>query len=257
MKRWWTTSWYTVGVFITPATSRPPRFRWNSRAPPLASAIRWRARRIEPTWRGDHGKPFFGFIFDPEAEGQADPADLRGGARAPDASSAGRRSSISVTARSSRDKRIDTRISTPLFNLPLRAIASGDPPTSLAQRNLLRHQTWSFRPGSESPTRCGSRRCAPQDLGELAGYGLGLERSTPLWYYILKEADLIGGGQHLGPVGGRIVGEVLLGLLETDRDSFCGQNPTRHDVAALPALGELPDGRSPKFAGEDPASRGQ
>jgi hypothetical protein len=40
-----------------------------------------------------------------------------------------------------RNKLIDTKISTPLFNLPLATIASGDPPTALPQRNLLRHVT--------------------------------------------------------------------------------------------------------------------
>ena len=28
------------------------------------------------------------------------------------------------------------------------------------------------------------------------------------------------GGRHLGPVGGRIVGEVFIGLLQLDRDSY-------------------------------------
>ena len=36
------------------------------------------------------------------------------------------------------------------------------------------------------------------------------------------------GGDHLGPVGGRLVGEVILGLLERDKDSYLhnsNQNP--------------------------------
>jgi hypothetical protein len=45
------------------------------------------------------------------------------------------------------------------------------------------------------------------DLKELKGYRLGFERSTPLWYYVLKEAEVMEGGLHLGPVGGRIVEE--------------------------------------------------
>ncbi len=54
------------------------------------------------------------------------------------------------------------------------------------------------------------------DLDELHGYGLGLERSTPLWYYVLKEAELVEDGLRLGPVGGRLVGEVVVGLLQSD-----------------------------------------
>ena len=38
-----------------------------------------------------------------------------------------------------------------------------------------------------------------------------LKAHTPLWYYILREAQVKGNGEHLGPVGGRIVAEVLVG----------------------------------------------
>lgn len=51
--------------------------------------------------------------------------------------------------------------------------------------------------------------------------------NTPLWFHILREAKFYGatgpsreaacmGGQHLGPVGGRIVAETLIGLLWLD-----------------------------------------
>jgi hypothetical protein len=51
-----------------------------------------------------------------------------------------------------------------------------------------------------------------------------LEQDTPLWYYLLREAAL-GGGNRLGPVGGRIVAEVLIGLLSGDPQSFLRQQP--------------------------------
>ena len=57
------------------------------------------------------------------------------------------------------------------------------------------------------------------DLGELAPLGVGFEHSAPLWYYVLKEAEVVADGLHLGPVGGRIVPEVFLGLLQTDPGS--------------------------------------
>src|SRR5262249_37418417 len=50
-------------------------------------------------------------------------------------------------------------------------------------------------------------------------------RTTPLWYYILKEAELICQGQTLGPVGGRIVAEVFIGLLVGDAFSFLNVAP--------------------------------
>jgi Animal haem peroxidase len=43
---------------------------------------------------------------------------------------------------------------------------------------------------------------------------------APLWFYILKEAEIVGRGRELGPVGGRIVAEVLVGLLQKDLNSY-------------------------------------
>ncbi|MDQ3649485.1 MAG: heme peroxidase family protein [Acidobacteriota bacterium] len=42
---------------------------------------------------------------------------------------------------------------------------------------------------------------------------------TPLWYYVLKEADL-NGGSRLGPVGSRIVAETLVGLIRKSPHSI-------------------------------------
>jgi hypothetical protein len=50
-----------------------------------------------------------------------------------------------------------------------------------------------------------------------------LHTQTPLWYYILKEAQIKGGGQHLGPVGSTIVAEVLVGLVHGDHQSYLWQ----------------------------------
>lgn len=62
-----------------------------------------------------------------------------------------------------------------------------------------------------------------QELPELND--LGLQNRTPLWYYILREAEILGGGSLLGPVGGRIVAEVVVGLLQGDRLSFLRAEP--------------------------------
>ena len=44
----------------------------------------------------------------------------------------------------------------------------------------------------------------------------GLHTQTPLWYYILKEAEVRKDGERLGPVGARIVAEVFVGLVHGD-----------------------------------------
>ena len=52
-----------------------------------------------------------------------------------------------------------------------------------------------------------------------------LERSTPLWFYILKEAEVLEGGTRLEPVGSRIIGEVFISLLKADKTSFLAAEP--------------------------------
>ncbi|HYE45403.1 MAG TPA: hypothetical protein VEA44_06480 [Caulobacter sp.] len=43
---------------------------------------------------------------------------------------------------------------------------------------------------------------------------------TPLWFYVLKEAEELNGGARLGPLGTRIVAETLVGLAVNDPDSY-------------------------------------
>jgi hypothetical protein len=43
---------------------------------------------------------------------------------------------------------------------------------------------------------------------------------TPLWYYVLREAAVLGGGNQLGPVGGRIVAETFVRMLKRDASSY-------------------------------------
>jgi Animal haem peroxidase len=49
---------------------------------------------------------------------------------------------------------------------------------------------------------------------------IGFEQDTPLFYYVLKEAELTGEGLILGPIGSHIVSEVLQGALEADPDGY-------------------------------------
>jgi hypothetical protein len=213
--------------------------------------------------------PFFGMIFDAAGEGQTDPVDLRGGARA-------RRRFIGwqtffdfglleadgVNRAVKPNKLIDTRISTPLFHLPVRAIPGLETTiVSLPQRNLLRQVTWGLPSGQNIASAMEVPALSTRDLSELRdvmGYR-GLDESTPLWYYVLKEAEVMAGGAQLGPVGGRIVGEVIIGLLQLDRDSYFWERGWR---PTLPTSGGRVTGNFRMvdfltFAGVDPASRGQ
>jgi len=231
------------------------------------AAYRFGHSLVRPSYRANLGAdlpgrrddlpPFFGFVFDaaiPETE--PDPDDLRGGHRACRRFVGWQTFFEFGDGEVKRNKRIDTLISTPLFHLPLGAIASHDLPTALPQRNLLRHLTWQLPSGQAIAAATGVPALAPADLDDLAVFGLGLDRSTPLWFYILREADLVADGRHLGPVGGRIVGEVILGLLRSDPSSFLVREP-----GWQPAFGAHSDEFSMvdflRFARVDPVSRGR
>jgi hypothetical protein len=119
-------------------------------------------------------------------------------------------------------KAIDTKLSTPLLNLPF---PSGTPedPKSLATRNLLRHLTFGLPSGQDVARAMKLEPLHPEELDDLRE--LGFDYRTPLWFYILKEAELREGGARLGPTGGRIVGEVLIGLLQGDHLSYLRADP--------------------------------
>src|SRR5438034_8884198 len=64
------------------------------------------------------------------------------------------------------------------------------------------------------------------ELAELQTIRPSFVESTPLFYYILKEAELREDGLRLGAVGARIVAEVFIGLLQLDPDSYFSVQPT-------------------------------
>jgi hypothetical protein len=82
----------------------------------------------------------------------------------------------------------------------------------------------------------------PLDAEEVGLATLGWRQETPLWYYVLREAHALEDGNRLGPVGGRIVSEVLLGILDGDSASYRavdpGWTPTLADGGGF-GLGEL------------------
>jgi hypothetical protein len=51
------------------------------------------------------------------------------------------------------------------------------------------------------------------------------DKDTPLWYYVLREAEL-SGGENLGPVGSWIVAETVLAALWSDPNSYVSVDPT-------------------------------
>jgi hypothetical protein len=118
-----------------------------------------------------------------------------------------------------RAKRIDARLPAALIALPMQISGSqpGTDYSSLATRDLQRGQAVGLPSGEAVASRLGLPPLTTAQLG-LAEHGWTNE--TPLWLYILKEAETLRAGEQLGPVGGRVVGEVLVGIIDSDPESF-------------------------------------
>jgi hypothetical protein len=138
--------------------------------------------------------------------------------------------------------KIDTQLVYPLGDLPFPVVSNGS--HSLAERNLVRGRSVGLPTGQCVAERMGITplsdelleltndklterldRVGAVETAELIRRAVGeFAGNAPLWYYILREAELAGGAR-LGEVGGRIVAEVLLGLLDADPESYLRAAP--------------------------------
>jgi hypothetical protein len=138
-------------------------------------------------------------------------------------------------------QRIDTLLVDPLAELPRGAFggAGTTPPIelNLAFRNLVRANMVQLASGQEMAEFLGLAALKPEEI--LAGSGGAVlddltdeekntfANRTPLWFYILREAELHGG--RLTGVGGRLVAEVFHRAMEGSRISIVrdpGWRPT-------------------------------
>jgi hypothetical protein len=121
-------------------------------------------------------------------------------------------------------RRLDPFLAPTLQNLP-----GVPPPKSLAVRNLRRGRSLGLPPGQSVAKFMGFDPLKPADIAQGPDGAVAkkhnLHIETPLWYYILKEAELQGKGVRLGPVGSRIVAEVFIGLLRADIGSYLSRKP--------------------------------
>lgn len=153
--------------------------------------------------------------------------DLRGQRPLPSAWTIDWRHFVDVPGASPQPTRlIDTHLAEGLFSLPGR-------PDSLAFLNLKRGRAMSL-PSGQDVARFMQ---APRVLSA-AELGPDVPEQTPLWFYLLKEAELVAQGTSLGPVGARIVAEVLLGLLFNDKTSWINVDPTWR--TPIPTSGDFP-----------------
>jgi len=116
---------------------------------------------------------------------------------------------------------IDTILSDDMLDLPF---LPGGAERSLAVRNMLRSQSFGLPSGQTFAQAMRDAGCkadkvdfGPTDLPR------EFQEHAPLWVYVLAEG-LNRNGEQLGDVGGRLIAEVLIGLLECDPTSYLGSN---------------------------------
>ena len=124
-----------------------------------------------------------------------------------------------------RSKKIDGKLPRSLISLPRQISGEdeGSAYSSLANRDLQRGQAVGLASGEAVARELGVEPLSPEQVGLAAA---GWEQETPLWLYVLKEAEALEDGDRLGPVGGRIVGEVLVGIIDADPESFRSVDPS-------------------------------
>jgi hypothetical protein len=145
---------------------------------------------------------------------------------------------ISEMAQANRARPIDTRIAEGLRHLDEKdvkqfnvAMAGESLEPKLPVRTLLRGFRVGLPSGEQVATEVTRRMPRFRILTKkeivsgvheaiLVDPKYGLRGNTPLWYYILKEAEVLEGGKHLGPVGSFIVADAIVGSLIADRDSY-------------------------------------
>jgi len=121
-------------------------------------------------------------------------------------------------------RKIDTHVAPPLLELP---DMDSQRLAQLPVRNLLRGYLLSIPTGQAVAEALGCtplsadelQQDSPKAVRDALRDGGFLER-TPLWYYVLKEAEVRAQGNSLGELGSRIVCETIIGQMRADETSY-------------------------------------
>jgi Animal haem peroxidase len=127
--------------------------------------------------------------------------------------------------RAQRSKPIDGQLPRSLIELPtaITGAVEDEAFRSLAARDLERGEGTGLPSGESVARALAVDSLSEQDIGLLP---YGWEGETPLWLYVLRESAVRHDGDQLGAVGGRIVGEVLVGIISRDPESYLVLDPT-------------------------------
>lgn len=144
-----------------------------------------------------------------------------------------------VTANATRPDRvarlIDTKVALPLTNMQNEDKEGDTDEEKQLRRNLIaRNLRRGFRMNVPSAQACADklRKTYGFDLPMLTKAQLksgstgsivdeaNFDDETPLWFYVLKEAEVMHRGQRLGPLGTHLIAGTLCGLVIHDPDSY-------------------------------------
>ncbi|HEX8355489.1 MAG TPA: heme peroxidase family protein [Pyrinomonadaceae bacterium] len=130
-------------------------------------------------------------------------------------------------------RQIDTKLADALKDLPEFRLVMEPHLRFLAVRNLLRGRLVGLPTGQDVAAKLGVTPLTPAEVASgphsATIIAQGFDRKTPLWFYVLKEAEVKHGGLRLGDVGGRLVAETFHGLVEGSEHSIlkeAGWKPT-------------------------------
>ncbi len=140
---------------------------------------------------------------------------------------------VHVVLRDRAARRIDTLLAPPLTDMPNAPADAGGLFRRLARRNLRRGYRLNVPSAQDCIAGIYARTGAAIEplsadeltsgpTGEAVREG-GFVTRTPLWFYVLKEAEIRADGQHLGPLGSRLVAETLAGLVINDKTAYWNQ----------------------------------
>jgi hypothetical protein len=129
-------------------------------------------------------------------------------------------------------RRIDVRLTAPLDTLLPGTFDASQAPadpleSDLAFRNLIRAQMVKLATGQDMAKKLGVKALDPQEIAGSDGLGEALGprgvEHTPLWVYVLREAELH--GHRLHGTGARIAAETIHRAIEGSRVSLFRDSP--------------------------------
>ena len=138
-------------------------------------------------------------------------------------------------------RKIDSKLVPPIHNMVNEATDASiqDPANeplrrmlrNLAVRNLLRGYLLSIPTGQAVADAMGVAKLTEDELkqGNSPAVNAALEEggfldNTPLWFYVLKEAEIKEDGNRLGELGSRLVVETQIGIMKNDKKSFLNES---------------------------------